>query len=121
MLLLFHGEMAFFLFGAAVIGLIGFGILAAGLLLRPPSRPVLPAMIYLVLAALVCFWFILSGSDLASLVAMTASSPAGALIAFLAEVSDRMLGTVLLVGVLLNSVLIYGSGVLSKLIRKIVP
>jgi hypothetical protein len=115
-LLLFHGEIIVELAASVLLTFLIFLALALWLWLRPPKMPILPAVVYLLLASVFCIAFLISDSEYL-VPAVAFSFPWSWLLIFVSTfVLEYNLGVgLLLPGVALNAILIYGIG---KIVKK---
>jgi len=111
-LLLFHGEIIVQLAASVLLAFLIFLALALWLWLRPPALPILPAVVYVLLASVFCITFLMSGSDYLVPAVVAFSFPWSWLLIFVSTfVLESNLGEgFLLLGVALNAILIYGIG-----------
>src|SRR5687768_5958395 len=112
---LFHGLEILGLMTGAMVGFIGFVSFLALLLRRPPRMPVLPAVIYFLVALVPSILFLFSDDGYVFLLALIFSFPWSLLFVLLATFLDINFGNgAALLGAILNSLLIYGIGLFGK-------
>jgi hypothetical protein len=104
------------LLASFLLALIVFPAAAFWLWLRPPRMPILPAVVYLLTAAVFCVFGMVPQYDFAFLLAVTLSFPWSFLLISLSTDLRAELGeSVLLLGVVANTFLIYTIGTIRKI------
>jgi len=115
LLLFLHGEIVVGLMASFLLALLVFPAVAFWLWKRPPSKPALPAVVYLLVATVFCAALMATDKDYLLMVAAAFSFPWSFLLILLSTILEVDLGVSLLfLGVIINAFLIYKIGKSSK-------